>query len=315
MLLIALAFGELTALAVRLAVGGHSVLDLAAIHGLAVTASGGLVYLARRAGRDTTYPVIGFISGVPLGPFGMLGAALLMLADRRSPHPSPLITDWYDRIALSTNVPADVRLCDDVEVGRTLDLTAGAPISFPDAMMIGPLAERQAILGHIARHFHPHYLATLKIALASEEPLIRVQAAAVAAHIAPSVRDCVRGCARLAAARPADPLAALGLLGDVEALIAGGLLDQTDRLDAQRLARDLGDRVLAGLARGPLGPPYATDVALAAALEAHLEELLIARKCFGALRAHRKARRLRARHPGARLKRLTRVGRSAGIAS
>jgi hypothetical protein len=172
-------------------------------------------------------------------------------------------------------------------------------------MTSGSLADRQAILGHIARHFHPAYLRTLKIALASQEPLIRVQAAAVAAHIAPKVRDHFLRCAAEAGLEPADPLRALSLLGDLETLIESGLLDETDRLNAQGLAERLGGTVVAGLDRGPLWLPYATDVALAAELDAHLERLLMARRRFADLRAHRTAQRLRLRHPRTRLRRLT----------
>jgi hypothetical protein len=234
----------------------------------------------------------------------MLGTAILALGGRRAAPPSPLITQWYARIALSTTVAPEERLCDDVSVGRTLDLDARPPVSYPDAMTSGSLADRQAILGHIARHFHPAYLATLKFALASREPLIRVQAAAVAAQIAPKVRDHFHYCAAEAELSPAHPLRALAVLGNLEALIESGLLDETDRLTAETLVERLGDTVLAGLGRGPFALPFATDVALAAELDAHLERLLMARRRFADLRTHRTAQRLRLRYPHSRLQRL-----------
>lgn len=303
-LLAGLSLAEAAALAMRIAAGGHPVLDLAGIHLLTIIVLAGLVLLARRQRRDVTYPLIALIGGAAMGPLGVLGAAFLSLFDRRSPSPNPLIAQWYDRIAMSTTVAPEERLCEDVSVGRTLDLDARPPISYPDAMTSGSIAERQAILGHIARHFHPAYLPTLKIALASEEPLIRVQAAAVAAHVAPKVRDQLRRCTAEAEPLPADQHRALALLGDIEALMESGLLDETDRLNAQGLARRLGDTVLASLGRGPLALPYATDIALAAEIDARLERLLLARRRFADLRAHRTAQRISRHHPRSRLRRL-----------
>ncbi len=300
----ALALAEAAALGARFAAGGTTtLLDLVIIHMLTLFAVGGIVLHAQRTRRDATYPLIALIAAAPMGPLGLAGAAILQLASTNSSRTSPLIAQWYDRIALSTAVAPAERLCDDVEVGRTLDLEGRPPISDPDAMTSGSIAERQAILGHIARHFDPAYLAALKIALASEEPLIRVQAAAVAAHIAPRVHEhAVRSIAE-AELSPADPLRALALLGDLEALIASGLLDETDRINAERQARNLGDRVLASLSGGPLPLPYSTDAAHAAELDLGLERLLISRHRFADLRAHRTARRLRQLHPGVRLRR------------
>lgn len=314
LLIAALALGEGAALWQRLAAGGRSLLDLAGIHLFTLAALSGLILIARRYRRDTTYALLALMGGIAMGPVGLLGAAFVALARRRAAPPSPLIAQWYDRIALSTTVPSAERLYDDVSVGRTLDLDARPPVSYPDAMSFGSLAERQAILGHIARHFHPAYLATLKIALASPEPLIRVQAAAVAAHIAPKAREHFLHRAAEAGRGPADPLRALALLGDLEDLARSGLLDETERMGSERLAGELGDRVAAGLDRGLLRLSYQTDVAMAAELDAHLERLLIARGRFADLRAHRTAKRLSRRHPRARLRRLavpTRVPEAA----
>ena len=304
LLLAGIAIAEGVAIAARLGTGPHVVVELALIHVLALATVAVLCILARSSGADTTHLLLALIAGAAIGPVGILGAAALGLGSRRPAGPSPLIQQWYDRIALSITVPDEERLCEDVSVGRALDLGAPLPASFPAAMSAGTLADRQTILGHIARNFHPAYLETLKIALASPEPVIRVQAAAVAAHVAPRVRRLFEDRAGAAARGATDPLVALALLDDLEALLGSGLLDEAERQRGAALAARLGDTVLAGLERGPLVLPFATDVAHAAALDTRLERLLIGRGRFCELRTHRTALRLRARHPRARLRRL-----------
>ena len=91
--------------------------------------------------------------------------------------------------------------CDMVAIGRALDLAGRAPPSFSEAIDKGTLLQKQNALGLIARKFHPGYLSALKAALKSDEPVIRVQAAAVAAHVREDVKvllhqhmDDVRAC-------------------------------------------------------------------------------------------------------------------------
>ena len=301
---VGLALVEIGAFSVRIAGGTHPILELLGIHLLVVAALAGLVALARQSRRDVTYSMIALVGGAAIGPVGILGAAALALMGRRSAMPTALVTQWYDRIALSTTVTPEERLCEDVRVGRTLDLEAAPPTSFPAVIASGTLAERQAILSHIARHFHPAYLPTLTIALASTEPLVRVQAAAVASHIAPKVREQFLQCEREGMQVLSDPLRALSLLGEVEALIQCCLLDEADRRNAERLAEGLADGLIAINVRKPLALPYTSDTALAEELDAHLERLLLARRRYADLRVHRTARQLLRRHAKARLRRL-----------
>jgi hypothetical protein len=172
-------------------------------------------------------------------------------------------------------------------------------------MHSGALDERQAILGHIARHFDPAYLPTLKIALASAEPAVRVQAAAVASHIGPRLRRLLRDRVEMASRAPTDPREALALLDDLLLLIDSGLLDATERRQAEALARRLGDTVVASLAHQPLSIDQSRGGPLDTRLMARLEQLLIERGRFSGLRAQRTAIRLQRRHPTARLRKLT----------
>ena len=229
---------------------------------------------------------------------------MLGFAGRMHHKPNPLIAAWYERIALSTAVDPETRLCDDVAVGRTLDLAAAIPAAFPTIMEAGPLAARQTVLGLIARQFHPSYLETLKIALKSPEPLIRVQAAAVATEIGPVLRRVFHERIAGVDAGSCDAVSALALLGELQSFIDCGLLEAGERQRGIDLAAHLGDRILESVSQRQLSLPYAADPVRAAELEGPLEQLLIARGRFAEFRAHRSARRIRTRHPTARTRRL-----------
>lgn len=295
---------EAAALAHILAKPAPAVLDIAATHLAALGALGLLLALSWRRGGDTTYPLLALISATVLGPIGPLGAAALRLGALHRHEPSPLIAAWYERISMSTAVDPETRLCEDVRVGRTLDLGTTKPQPFPSLMQAGPLAARQFILGLIARQFHPSYLETLKIALKSPEPSIRVQAAAVATHIGADLRQ--RFEERIATVDQAsrDPIASLDLLGEIENFLASGLLDEAERKRAVDLAGHLGDSLAEALDIAPIRLPFASDPVRAAELDIILETFLLARQRYADLRRHRTDRRIQRRHPTARTRRL-----------
>lgn len=282
----------------------HVLLLGGAYHAMFLALTVSIIVRARRRREDITFLLLGLLAGIAIGPPGFLGASLLPWLGASGAPTSPLVTQWYDRIALSTSVPAEERLFDDVAVGRTLDLDAPAPLSFPATMTMGPLADRQAILGQIARHFEIAYLPTLKLALASPDAGVRVQAAAVASHVGPAMRRTFRELSERASRAPSDPIEALSLLDQLSLVIRSGLLDASERQLADALARRLGDTVVGALGRGPLKIDGGLDTVDDMRLTRRLEELLVERRRFAELRLQRTADSVRARHPSARLRRL-----------
>lgn len=309
LILIAVAIVESLGIAAVWGNAGSLWLELTAIHvaSLAVVAAG--LVADWRHGHDTTIALLGLIAAAVAGPIGALGAGTLGLAANPDRKPSPLIEQWYARISQSTAVDPESRLCEDVGVGRTLDLASAQPQAFPTIMEAGPLGARQNILGLIARHFHPLYLDTLKIALESPDASIRVQAAAVATHIGPSLRRELQECLAEAEAGSSDPVAVLSLRGRLDLLLASGLLDEGERQRGTEVASKLGDSLLASFRAGLLVPPYGRDAADTIELDTALDNLLLSRGCFADLRNLRSAQRIRARHPTARLKGLRTVSR------
>jgi hypothetical protein len=191
------------------------------------------VHRIAAAGGDTTAAAILGIAVAATGPIGAVGGLIALVMPRRRVTSPRLLRDWYNRIALSADVDQITRLCDDVTSGRHVGLNTPPPESFVAVLERGSLANRQAALGMMARHIHPEYLAALKSALQSTEPVIRVQAAAVATKIRPELRALVDKAVVgfEAGTIPADK--ALVLARDLESCVACGLLDAGDRIRAE----------------------------------------------------------------------------------
>lgn len=282
------------------------------VHGLGLAAVGALLFVMWRRRCDVSSSALGLLVGAVAGPLGPLGAGFLAFSVGRSRPVTPLVADWYERIALSTAVDPEERLCDDVGVGRTIDLGQVAPRDFSNTMRSGNLAERQTILGLIARKFHPAYLAALKIALNSPEPVVRVQAAAVAAHIAPAVHDRITALVGGPDEQDVLPRQALQDLADLDALLASGLLEASDQGRATKRLQRLEDCVLVALDRDPLVACRESDIARRAVGEDALARLLIRRGRYPDLRRQRTYRRIVTSRPSARVRRLGGIRRAGG---
>jgi hypothetical protein len=220
------------------AISGRLSLQVALFFHVVVVAGLGVVLLRRRGeAADLTAPLLALIAVTASGPIGGVVMLALLVLLRRRAEPSALLAGWYARLSLSMTIEPETRLSERVATSRVIDIEAAAPGSFEEVMRSGAMEQRQRALGLVARAFHPSYLPTLKTALQSEEPLIRVQAAAVAAHIR----------ARLAAD-------VAGWIGEAEALAGGERAQHFDRGDARQLAliRDLDAAAASGLLDKPL---------------------------------------------------------------
>lgn len=208
-----------------------------ALH-VVVVAGLGFVLLRRRdENADLTAPLLSLMAVTASGPIGGAVMLALLATLRRRAVPSALLAEWYARLSHSTMIEPETRLSERVAASRVIDTRAAAPASFEEVMRSGAMEQRQRALGLVARAFHPSYLPTLKTALQSEEPLIRVQAAAVAAHIR----------ARLAAD-------VAGWIAEAEALAGGASVRRFERGDVRQLAliRDLDAAAACGLLDKPL---------------------------------------------------------------
>ncbi len=247
-----------------------------------------------RACTDGGYAVLAIVATLATGPFGALGALLMPRLARRNPASEALLSAWYARIALSAEQDAFTKLSDRVAIGRAANLAALPPEPFVELFQTGPIAEQQIALGLIARSFHVGYLPVLQIALDSPEPVIRVQAAAVAARIrGPLNAGTVAQFAR-AADPTLTPAEAMEVAVELRAAIESRLLDSAEQTTAERVREALLARIFARLdarqrkiAAGERVSPELTGDDVDDAYASHL----LANGRYADFRAHRLAMR------------------------
>jgi hypothetical protein len=200
---------------------------------------------AVRRNVDTGPSVLLAVATAVVGPLGALGCVImgwLVSLGRESPD---LLQAWYKRISLSTETDPVTRLSDTVAIGRSLDLASPLPSSFATVLQHGSIADQQRVLGLIARKFHPDYLPVLKLALAHEAPVVRVQAAAVAAHVRLPLSRFVEATLDRVSAPGVTPVKGLQAVREIRLCLQSGLLDERDRVRIDRLVTGLETRCFA----------------------------------------------------------------------
>lgn len=273
-----LLFGAMSMIGAKIALAAHAVV---------------LVALASWYWRTRSEPDIagsGFLAIILVtvaGPFGGVGALLLPYLLRYRTETPELLASWYERIALSVETDPLTQSSDNIAIGRSADLGAPPPVPFATLFSTGTVAARQAALGMIARRFHPEHLPALKTALASQEAIVRVQAAAVAAKIKPELDARVK--ARLADLDHATaPAATLAAAAELERCAASGLLPETD---AARIRAAVAAATSRATARVDSLVGRGVASALTPEERAAYEDRLLAERRFADLRALRLRRR------------------------
>jgi hypothetical protein len=238
--------------------------------------------LAVRHGKDIGPHLLLLPAVTFTGPFGALGGVFIGRLSRRGRSDVERLEDWYERLALSTELDPTARLADHVLTGRAIDFSRGLPASIPDLIETGTIAQKQAILGVIARRFHPDYLPGLQAALVAEEPVIRVQAAAVAAKIRGDLPAYIERLLREASDVSQPPDRIVMTLAEARGCVASGLLEAKDRERIERLIDGLLARTMLRVERGGLQQIKTGGTAL----DAFENQLLLTRR-------HMEFRRLR----------------------
>lgn len=252
------------------------------------------------AGHEASAALLLLLLTFAAGPVGALGAVLTLPFLGRRETVSPLLAAWYERISMSTAVDPEAKLAESILSGRTLEAAAPPPARLHGIMLRGTLVERQKALGLIARRFDPVYASALQAALKSPEPVVRVQAAAVAARVRGSLKSDVRAMLARLAELEASPGEAARAAARLEGFARSGLLDEGDRVRAEAAVTRLRGAILAraagssgdnrpattGIADAPTRPITRLPRSLAAARE--IERALVASGRFRELRVARR---------------------------
>ena len=167
---------------------GPNKLALLALHALIVATLTAILFWRRHADQDGTTAVAMLLVIAVAGPAGA-AAALTMLLFSGTTNAGPhVIKAWYDRLADASGADPITALHDQVSAGREMRSSDVVRLDFRNVVKAGTLAEKQAALGLMARRFHPDFSPALNEALRSDEPVVRVQAAAVVARVRGDLR-------------------------------------------------------------------------------------------------------------------------------
>ena len=156
--------------------------DLAPISALIVAHAliGPTFWAVSRTRGEATIATMGMVTMAIMGPLGAFGTLMLAIGSRRQEQRQP-DHEWYGVLAAHAPKERDLpnELWQSLAEGRARESSAATVQDFRQVMSKGSLAEKQAMLGLISKRFDPAYAGVLKEALRSEEPVIRVSAAAV----------------------------------------------------------------------------------------------------------------------------------------
>ena len=217
------------------------------LHLLNVAVYCGLAWRPFTTGSDGGIALIAVVTTLATGPFGAAGTLLLPRLARRKDATDDRLAAWYNRIALSTQQDSFTKLSDRVAIGRAANLAAPSPTAFCELFEGERLPEQQAALGRIARHFHPGYLAVLQSALDSPEPVIRVQAAAVATRVRGQLADHVEALIARASTSTLSAAEATDLAAEIKSCTVSGLLSDSEKRRAMGIHDAVLSRMFAGI--------------------------------------------------------------------
>ncbi|MEQ1653718.1 MAG: hypothetical protein ABL897_14630 [Hyphomicrobium sp.] len=198
-------------------------------HVAAVAIVGLILFQGRARDADLTVAALMFLVILVAGPAGAFASlAALAFVDHAGAGPH-VLDDWYDRLSNARHADAATEMTDRVVAGRVLRTDAQSPVNFEDVIASGSLTERQAALGLIARRFHTDFAPALQAALRSEEPVVRVQAAAVVARVRADLKSRIK-----AIVGGREGRSAFISIGDAAELVRLANCSLVDRADADK---------------------------------------------------------------------------------
>lgn len=196
-----------------------------------------LVWVATRNGNPTlsTLAIISVLAMGPVGALGMLVIVASQAFNRKSSEAS--LAKWHEKLAKPVKFDLAERLAEAIGEDRMIEPGAIRPVSFQDVSRFGSVSQRQTALGIVSQRFDPSFSSILKQELVSEEPAVRVSAAAVFTKL----RDKNR--LRMGAGKPLSNMLApeearergLALARGVQS----GLLDPSELMAARKQSLEL----------------------------------------------------------------------------
>lgn len=246
---VGLALAEAVLMFVALSLDLHPLVWLAG-H-VAIVSSATAVLWSAQAGVQEYSPfALVLISAVIAGPAGAVLAFVALFGYAREKPQAAFLAAWYQRIALAGDVDPVTDLYNTVAMGRGLRTSTVPPQVFERIMTHGTLEERQTALGLIARQFTSSYASALRLALVSPEPVIRVQAAAVAVKVRAELKTSMRAALALSTQTDHTAAGAALLAVQLRGMVLSELLEDQDAEQGMAAVRALVGRVIGALEAG-----------------------------------------------------------------
>lgn len=214
------------------------------LHAFVAAITAGILFYDRGEGEDLTIAALITLVVAASGPAGA-GAALAAMTFVNHAGAGPdVLSAWYARLSNASGADLSTVLTDRVMAGRVIDTEAVTPVHFEEVIANGTLAERQAALGLIARHFHTDFTAALEQALRSSEPVVRVQAAAVVARVRADLKTRVK--ALLSHSLETAPAQTLADAAELARLSQCSLVDRAEAALCRKAGVEKLNAILAG---------------------------------------------------------------------
>jgi hypothetical protein len=213
------------------------------LHAAAVVVVALVLFRDRAPGDDLTLAALMFLVILVAGPAGAIASlAALAFVNQAGAGPE-VLSAWYTRLSKASGSAPSTELSDRVAAGRVIDTNSAAPAQFESVIATGTLAERQAALGLMARHFHTDYAPALEAALRSPEPVVRVQAAAVVSRVRADLKTRIK-----ALVAGSEKRGSVRRINDAAELVRLAGCSLVDRADAEKCRRSALETLQAVLA-------------------------------------------------------------------
>jgi len=127
-------------------------------------------------GQDLRWPLLLTASSLATGPVGCVGTLLTIGLTFWFERSSTPFEDWYASLFPDHEVQFAATVFEQIKANES-DSTQEVPTPFVDILSYGTLAQKQAVILLITKHFNPVLAATLLVALKDSDSAVRVQAA------------------------------------------------------------------------------------------------------------------------------------------
>ncbi len=153
------------------------------IHIILVVISAFLVGVMSRAGLDTRFARLAFITTAVMSIVGAVGTLFSLVQSIFYLRFRTGFDEWYQAIFPQSTLSGSEKIAEEIEVGRDESPIDYTVMSFMDVMEIGSEQQKRDALSKMTASFNPVFSKSFKRALADDSSAIRVQAATAITRI------------------------------------------------------------------------------------------------------------------------------------